>query len=77
MMRHTDTKKHKPMKNIVFLDEYSLNAADLSAIRRLGNYTGYPSTEPEQIIERAANAEISSAVLGCTGRRRSNGRLMK
>ena len=46
------------MKNIVFLDEYSLNDADLSAIRRLGNYTGYPSTEPEQIIERAANAEI-------------------
>lgn len=46
------------MPNIVFLDEYSLGGADLSAIRALGNYTGYPNTSREQIIERCADADI-------------------
>lgn len=46
------------MKNIVFLDEYSINGADLSGIKRIGNYTGYDFTTPEQIIERAKDAEI-------------------
>ena len=46
------------MTNIVFLDEYSLNDADLNGIRALGNYTGYEFTAPEQIVERAAEADI-------------------
>ena len=46
------------MANIVFLDEYSLNDADLNGIRALGNYTGYEFTAPEQVLERAANADI-------------------
>ncbi len=46
------------MVNIVFLDEYSLNDADLNGIRALGNYTGYEFTAPEQIVERAAEADI-------------------
>lgn len=44
---------------IVFLDEYSVGAADLSAIKALGEYRGYEITEsPDEIIERAAEAEI-------------------
>lgn len=44
--------------NIVFLDEYSLGDADLSAIRALGNYTGYPTTLREQVIDRCREAEV-------------------
>lgn len=46
------------MAKIVFLDEYSLNDANLSGIRALGDYTGYEFTAPEQIVERAADADI-------------------
>lgn len=46
------------MLNIVFLDGYSLNDADLSAVKALGNYTGYDFTTPEQILERAAEADV-------------------
>lgn len=46
------------MNNIVFLDEYSVNDADLSGIKRLGNYTGYEFTAPDQILERAKEADI-------------------
>lgn len=46
------------MKKIVFLDEYSLNGADLSGIKCQGDYTGYEFTAPEQVIERARDAEI-------------------
>ncbi len=44
--------------NIVFLDEYSLGGADLSAIRALGNYTAYETTRPEEIVERCREADI-------------------
>ena len=44
--------------NIVFLDEYSLGGADLSAIRSLGNYTGYETTRPEEIVGRCREADI-------------------
>ena len=44
--------------NIVFLDEYSLGGADLTAIRSLGNYTAYETTRPEQIVERCREADI-------------------
>ena len=43
---------------IVFLDEYSLGGADLSSIRCLGNYEGYHKTTPEEVIERAKDAEV-------------------
>lgn len=46
------------MLNIVFLDEYSINEADLSCIKCLGNYTGYEFTVPEQIVERATYADV-------------------
>lgn len=43
---------------IVFLDEYSLGGADLGAIRSLGDYVGHDRTLPEQVVERAAGAEV-------------------
>lgn len=43
---------------IVFLDEYTLSGADLSAIRALGNYTAYRNTSPDQILRRSVEAEI-------------------
>lgn len=44
--------------NIVFLDEYSLGGADLSAIRSLGNYTAYETTRPDEIVGRCMEADI-------------------
>ena len=44
--------------NIVFLDQYTVGGADLSAIRALGNYTGYETTTPDQILDRCREAEI-------------------
>ena len=44
--------------NIVFLDQYSLGGADLSAIRALGSYTGYETTQPDRILERCREADI-------------------
>ena len=43
---------------IVFLDEYSICNRDLSAIKSLGDYTGYETTQPQQVIERCKGAEI-------------------
>ena len=43
---------------IVFLDEYSLAGRDLSALRRLGDYTGYDTTRPEEVVERCADTDI-------------------
>lgn len=43
---------------IVFLDEYSVAGSDLSAIKSLGDYTGYYNTTPEQTTEHAAGADI-------------------
>ena len=43
---------------IVFLDEYSLSDADLSAIRSMGNYRSYYNTAPSEILERVGDAEI-------------------
>ena len=44
--------------NIVFLDEYSLGGADLSAIRNLGNYTGYETTAREEVVDRCREADV-------------------
>lgn len=43
---------------IVFLDEYSICNRDLSAIKSLGDYAGYETTQPQQVIERCEGAEI-------------------
>lgn len=43
---------------IVFLDEYTLGGTNLDKIKALGNYTGYESTKPEEVIERAQGAEV-------------------
>ncbi|MBP3439694.1 MAG: D-2-hydroxyacid dehydrogenase [Tidjanibacter sp.] len=43
---------------IVFLDEYTLGGTNLDKIKALGDYTGYESTKPEEIIERAQGAEV-------------------
>lgn len=44
---------------IVFLDQYSLGSADLSAIRALGDYTGYETTTPAELLDRCREAEIA------------------
>ncbi len=44
--------------DIVFLDEYSLASRDLTAVKALGNYTGYETTTPDQTVARCANADI-------------------
>ena len=46
------------MAKIVFLDEYSLGDYDLSAIRSLGEYTGYDRTTAEQVLERCKGATV-------------------
>lgn len=43
---------------IVFLDEYSVCGQDLSEIKKFGDYVGYETTNPNQVIERCAEAEI-------------------
>ena len=49
-----------PMPKIVILDGHTLNPGDLSwdALHSLGELTVHNRTPPEQITERAANAEI-------------------
>ncbi len=44
---------------IVFLDQYSLGEADLTAIRTLGDYTGYETTANEEVIARCREADIA------------------
>lgn len=43
---------------IVFLDEYSVCGRDLSAIRQWGDYTGYETTSPEEVLAKSKDAEI-------------------
>lgn len=43
---------------IVFLDEYSICNRNIGAIKALGDYTGYETTLPEQVVERCLDAEI-------------------
>ena len=44
--------------NIVFLDAYSICGRDLSNIAALGNFTAYESTEPHEVLERCAEADV-------------------
>ena len=43
---------------IVFLDEYSICGRDLSSIKKFGDYIGYETTSPVQVLERCTDAEI-------------------
>ena len=43
---------------IVFLDEYSVCGRDLSSIKRGGDYTGYETTSPDEVLEKSKDAEI-------------------
>ena len=43
---------------IVFLDEYSVCGRDLSSIKRFGDYIGYETTLPDQVLEHCADAEV-------------------
>ena len=43
---------------IVFLDEYSVCGRDLSSIKKFGDYIGYETTSPDQVLERCADAEV-------------------
>lgn len=49
--------KTKYMK-IVFLDQYSIHNSDLGSIKKLGEYVGYHSSQPSQIIERCIDADV-------------------
>ncbi|RDU57156.1 D-2-hydroxyacid dehydrogenase [Helicobacter sp. MIT 00-7814] len=44
--------------NIVFLDSQTLGECDLSVFESLGNFTHYPVTSPNEVIERAKEAQI-------------------
>ncbi|MBO5984467.1 MAG: D-2-hydroxyacid dehydrogenase [Rikenellaceae bacterium] len=43
---------------IVFLDEYSVCGRDLSSIKCWGDYTGYETTSPDEVMEKSKDAEI-------------------
>ena len=43
---------------IVFLDTYPMGEVSLAPITQLGEYTGYDDTLPEQIAERARDADV-------------------
>ena len=43
---------------IVFLDEYSVCGRDLSSITCWGDYTGYETTTPDEVLEKSKDAEI-------------------
>lgn len=44
---------------IVFLDEYCVNGCPLDSIKALGDYRGYCTTLPGQVVERCAGADIA------------------
>ena len=43
---------------IVFLDEYSVCGRDLSAIRQWGDYVGYETSSPDEVLSKSKDAEI-------------------
>lgn len=43
---------------IVFLDEYSICNRNISEIKALGEYIGYQTTQPDEVVERCHDAEI-------------------
>lgn len=47
----------KPL-NIVFLDASSIGNTDLSPLSALGNFTAFPDTNPEQVLDRCREADV-------------------
>ncbi len=43
---------------IVFLDEYSICGRNIGSIKSLGEYIGYETTTPDQVVERCKEAEV-------------------
>lgn len=43
---------------IVFLDEYSICGRNIDSIKQLGEYIGYETTAPDQVVERCKGAEV-------------------
>lgn len=43
---------------IVYLDNYPLGDVSLAPIEKLGDYTAYFNTKPEEVIARAADADV-------------------
>ncbi len=43
---------------IVFLDEYSVCGRSLEAITQQGEYTGYETTSPDEVLSHCAGAEV-------------------
>lgn len=43
---------------IVFLDEYSICGRNIDSIKQLGEYIGYETTTPGEIVERCKDAEV-------------------
>ena len=56
----TEVKNKITMKKIVVLDGYAMNPGDLSfdGIEALGDCTVYDFTKPDEVLERAKDAEI-------------------
>ena len=44
--------------NIIFLDKYSVDNVDTSAIEKLGDYVEYHYTEVQDIVDRCKDADI-------------------
>ena len=43
---------------IIFLDEYSICGRNIDSIKQLGEYIGYETTTPDQVVERCKEAEV-------------------
>ena len=43
---------------IVFLDEYSVCGRSLESITRQGEYTGYDTTSPDEVLSHCKGAEV-------------------
>ncbi|MFI3298356.1 MAG: D-2-hydroxyacid dehydrogenase [Rikenellaceae bacterium] len=46
------------MKKIVFLDAYSVGDSSLAELEKLGDFTAFQDTMPEEVVERARGAEV-------------------
>lgn len=46
------------MKNIVLLDSQTLGECDLKVFEQFGNFTHYPTTNPQDILQRCQDAHI-------------------
>lgn len=58
--RYVKCQTHPYFMNLIYLDAHTLNPGDLSwePIQALGNLTLYDRTAPDQIVERARDADL-------------------